>query len=46
MAKAKCAFCGRETELYVNGVPICLECDREKSTPPPPKPPAKADKLT
>jgi len=22
----KCARCGAETSLYINGVPICLEC--------------------
>lgn len=24
---AHCAICGAETELYSNGVPICLKCD-------------------
>lgn len=26
---AKCAKCGAETELLVDGVPLCLECDDE-----------------
>jgi hypothetical protein len=28
---AVCAFCGsEETELYFNGVPICLKCEEKK----------------
>ena len=23
---AKCSRCGADTELYVNGDPVCLEC--------------------
>jgi hypothetical protein len=44
----KCAFCGTETELYYNGVPVCLKCEQErypKKTKPPAnreKPPQKA----
>jgi hypothetical protein len=36
---ARCVQCGKETDLHVNGVPICPTCDgkREKK-PPPPKP--------
>ena len=26
---SKCAFCGAETSLYVNGMPICLVCDSD-----------------
>jgi hypothetical protein len=26
---AKCRVCGVDTSLYVNGHPICLECDDE-----------------
>jgi len=26
---AKCFYCKTETELYYNGVPICLKCERE-----------------
>lgn len=22
----QCKYCGSETELFVNGVPVCLEC--------------------
>jgi hypothetical protein len=30
---AKCSQCGAETQLYVNGVPICPACDnRSEST--------------
>jgi hypothetical protein len=24
---ARCAECGADTILYVNGVPLCLKCD-------------------
>ena len=27
---AACAYCGAETELYENGVPICLKCSDER----------------
>ena len=37
---AACAYCGAETELYENGVPICLKCSDERETKPPKKPPA------
>jgi hypothetical protein len=31
---AKCSRCGAvETSLYINGVPVCLDCD-DKSTSP------------
>jgi hypothetical protein len=26
----KCAFCGAPTELYYNGVPVCLRCEKER----------------
>jgi hypothetical protein len=29
LAVAKCRICGVDTTLYVNGHPICLECDDE-----------------
>ena len=34
---AACAYCGAETELYENGVPICLKCSdaREAKRKPP-----------
>ena len=25
----KCKYCGADTELYVAGVPMCIECSRE-----------------
>lgn len=25
----KCAYCGSDTILQINGVPICLKCDEE-----------------
>jgi hypothetical protein len=35
---AKCVYCGSETELYVNGVPVCLSCsDAPKRKPPAPQ---------
>jgi hypothetical protein len=27
---AKCAVCGAETELYVNGRPLCVTCDDKR----------------
>lgn len=27
---ARCSNCGKETEMYVNGVPLCLECDKRR----------------
>ncbi len=31
----KCVLCGADTILFINGIPICVECDeeREKKTP-------------
>jgi hypothetical protein len=26
----KCVFCGTETVLHVNGVPMCLKCDQQR----------------
>ncbi len=26
---AECLYCKTETELYYDGVPICLKCERE-----------------
>jgi hypothetical protein len=31
-AMAKCALCGAETILFANGAPICVSCDKERST--------------
>jgi len=30
---AKCAYCGSETELHVNNIPVCLECDENGNFP-------------
>jgi hypothetical protein len=48
---AKCSRCGvAETSLYINGVPVCLDCDSKTPQPPdspwltesnPPTPPKK-----
>jgi hypothetical protein len=27
---AKCTFCGSDTQLYYNGVPVCLKCEQER----------------
>jgi hypothetical protein len=24
---ARCVYCGAETELFLNGIPTCIECD-------------------
>jgi hypothetical protein len=29
---APCAYCGTETQLYENGVPICLKCSDERES--------------
>jgi hypothetical protein len=26
---AQCIYCGTNTSLYVNGVPLCLQCDKD-----------------
>ena len=36
---AACAYCGAETELYENGVPICLKCSDEREGKAQRKPP-------
>jgi len=25
---AQCKYCGSGTELFVDGVPVCIECDK------------------
>jgi hypothetical protein len=25
---ARCAYCGVETQLFSNGTPICIKCDK------------------
>jgi len=42
---AKCVYCGAETELYVNGVPVCLECSEEREGEPAKKPPASGQSI-
>jgi hypothetical protein len=40
---ADCTYCGAETILQVNGVPVCVQCDKRLSEPDPEtrKPPAR-----
>jgi len=26
----KCVLCGADTILFINGLPICVECDEER----------------
>ena len=35
----KCSYCGNETQLFANGVPICVACseDLERGQPPSPQ---------
>lgn len=33
-AMDKCYVCGAETDLYVNGTPLCPACDRETKIQP------------
>src|SRR5579862_4027167 len=42
---AACAYCGAETELYVNGVPICPKCSDELGGKPAKKPPASGQSI-
>jgi hypothetical protein len=37
---AESVYCGAETELYANGVPICVKCSDEREGKPAKKPPA------
>jgi hypothetical protein len=32
---AECAYCGAETELYINGGPVCLSCSNAPKRKPP-----------
>jgi hypothetical protein len=27
---ARCAYCGVETQLFVNGTPVCVRCDQAR----------------
>jgi hypothetical protein len=29
----KCSRCGADTQLHVNGVPVCANCDKQTETP-------------
>lgn len=29
---ANCVFCGKETSLHVNDIPICVVCDDERTS--------------
>lgn len=42
---AACAYCGAETELYENGVPICLECCEERERKAKKKPPVSGQSI-
>jgi hypothetical protein len=36
---AVCAHCkAEETELYINSIPICMECEKKRSASEPPSP--------
>ena len=37
---AACTYCGAETQLYANGVPICLKCSDDLENKAKKKPPA------
>jgi hypothetical protein len=41
---AKCVYCGTDTQLYCNGVPVCVQCanDLEAGR----KPPSRQEGLT
>jgi hypothetical protein len=40
---AKCTYCSKETQLYINGMPICPSCDADiEAGRTPPSSPAKA----
>lgn len=45
LAMAACAYCGAETELYANGVRICLKCSEERENKPSRKPPASGQSI-
>ena len=42
---AGCAYCRAETQLYNNGVPICLNCSEERGSKPSKKPPASGQSI-
>ena len=42
---AACAYCGAETELYENSVPICLKCSEERDYEVAKKSPATANSI-
>ena len=42
---ATCVYCGAETELYVNSVPVCLKCSDERENKPSKKPPSSSTSI-
>jgi hypothetical protein len=42
---AECAYCRAETQLFNNGVPICLKCSDEREKEASKKPPASAQSI-
>lgn len=42
---AACTYCGAETQLYENGVPICLKCSDEWDSKAKKKPPASGQSI-
>ena len=42
---AACAYCGAETELCENGVPICLKCSDERESKASRKPPRRGQSI-
>lgn len=42
---AACAYCGAETELYENRVPICLKCSEERDHKTHKKPPKGSESM-
>jgi len=33
---AKCLYCGADTILHINGIPVCVECDEKRNNSPKP----------
>ncbi len=42
---AACAYCEAETQLYANGVPICLKCTEEREKTASKKPPVSGQSI-
>ncbi len=46
---AQCVYCKKETQLHVEGVPVCLDCDadpKKRSAARKPDPPKKKRRRT